>query len=170
MQNRIPLAWGLFLLAIGLTIAGILLTSPKAIPSSEAPKDPRVQTFEAMRADGGQGIYVEDQAAGVTEVSVGFAVCASPCFVAIFDDASGVPGKPIGVSTLLPEGGEHVHISLETPLLNDAVYYAMLRKDNGDGTFLESTDAPLTNAGGITASMSFLANEGAEPETEAVMP
>ncbi len=170
MQSRIPLAWGFFLLAIGVTIAGILIFSPAPVPSSELLVDPRVQTFEAMKADGGQGIYVEDQPAGVQEVQIGFAVCSSPCFVAIFDDASGVPGKPIGVSALLPEGGEHVRVSLETPLLNDAVYYAMLRKDNGDGTFLETTDGPLANAGGVTALMTFLAKEGAAPEMEAVMP
>lgn len=169
MQNRIPLAWGLFLLVIGLTVAAILLTSPAPVPTGFQ-KDPRVQTFEDMKADGGQAIYIEDQAAEATEVRVGYAVCATPCFVEIFDDANGVPGEQIGVSEPLPEGGEHLTVPLSTPLLAGQVYYAMLRKDDGDGVFIEANDPPLTNAKGVTAIMSFLAGEGNEPETEAVMP
>lgn len=167
--NRIPLIWGIFLLGIGLTIAAILLTTPPPAPLFQGEVPPRVQTFETMKADGGYGIYLEDQPAGQSTVSVGFAVCSS-CFVVIFDNANGVPGTQMGASMFLAEGGEHVSISLEEPLVSDEVYYAMLRKDNGDGVYEPSMDPPLTNTSGVTALMSFLALSGSEPETASVLP
>ncbi len=134
---------------------------------------PRIQTFEQMKTASGAGVYVEDQPAGAMEVVVGFAVMPQGGFLAIHEDAGGVPGRVIGVSSVLAQGGEHVSVKVSPALVDGAIYYAMVYADPKDDpikALADGTVRPLTDAEGNVVLMSFAAVNGAQPETEPVQP
>lgn len=153
------------LLAAACAIAGAILFSslrlaPAVAPTEEA--SPRQQTFEQMLLVGDNAIFVDDQPSGVTEAFVGFAILKDGGFVEVYADDGGHPGLPIGRSELLPEGGaEHFSVTLQQSLVDREVYYAMLIKKDG---------TPVTDVNGNVILMSFVAREGAVPETGIVLP
>lgn len=151
-----------------------LLTRTTSSPNDSTPTvSPRVQTFEQMKTASGAGVYVEDQPAGAMEVVVGFAVMPQGGFLAIHEDAGGVPGRVIGVSSVLAQGGEHVSVKVSPALVDGAIYYAMVYADPKDDpikALAAGTVRPLTDADGNVVLMSFAAVSGAQPETEPVQP
>jgi hypothetical protein len=151
--------------------AAIVWVAPRYGGGGPDGSDPRQRTFDRMRAGGGGAVYAEDQPAGATEALVGFAVTEAAGFVAVYDDADGVPGEVIGVSGLLPAGGgEHVVVPLTRPFVEGEVYYAMLRRDDGDGSFEPDEDSPAVDSSDAVAVMSFVARATATPEDGPVEP
>lgn len=110
-----------------------------------------------MLKNGDNSIYVTDQFSGASKMSIGYAVFSKPGFITIRDDDHGMPGKIIGTSALLSGRVDHPEIELSTKLTPDAVYYAELNGDDGDGLFDESKDMPVGNKEKSVVLMSFLA-------------
>ncbi len=139
--------------------------------ASDVEPTPRQQTFQEMILVGTDAIYVDDQPSGATEVLVGFAVMKDAGFVVIHADDDGVPGTPIGASALLPAGGgEHVTVMLDGELEGGEIYYAVLYRDDGDGTFDAAEDRQVTDASDNVILMTFAASADAEPEFGPISP
>ncbi len=174
MQNAVPKLW-IFFFVIVLVLVMAILTSSSQTPVSESlesstPETTRYTTYENMLERGDNAIYVENQNSHSTFVLVGFAVLSKPGFIVIYDDNSGVPGSIVGESMLLPTGGEHLIVPVETPLLQDQVYYAMLYHDSGDGRFRIDDDTQVVDSEQSVVLMTFLAINQAAPETGPVVP
>ncbi|NQV89572.1 MAG: hypothetical protein HQ488_04590 [Parcubacteria group bacterium] len=178
MTNQVPKLWIFFFIIIAGLIVGFALSSP-AVQEQEEVVDfqenvemtgVREQTFGAMLDGGGNAIYLENQLSGTTGVQVGFAVLARPGFVVIFDDDDGVPGKVIGASDYLQNGGEHLTVALQTFLIDGAVYYAVLYHDNGDLVFDENADSQALDSTDSVVLMTFLSTYEAQPEVGAITP
>ncbi len=92
-------------------------------------------------------IYVADQMPART-VAVAVVRLAQPGFVAIHQDVNGMPGKILGVSGLLLAGETKnlPPIALSRETANDETFFAMLHRDDGDGTFDEAKDAPAPDS------------------------
>lgn len=176
MQQNVPKSWILIFLAVIVLIIGIIVTGPtqddnSADTTAEKPLEAtRATTFNNMLAVGDDAIYLENQPAGVEEVQVGYVKLSRPGYVIIAADDDGVPGKRIGTSVPLEGETEHFTVSLTETLEHDAVYYAVVHHDNGDGVFDVSTDPAANDSLDSVVLMTFLALEGAAPETGAVMP
>lgn len=171
----VPKSWIIFFLAILVIILAIVVTGPDAPTQSESSisstvDDTAATTFSAMLEKGGNAIYVEDQLAESLLVQVGFVILSTPGYVVIYDDASGTPGSVIGSSDLLQDGGEHLVVTVDDPLMDKQVYYAMLYHDDGDGVFDVNKDTQATDSEDSVVLMSFLAQEDASPEAEAISP
>ncbi len=174
MQQNIPKLWIFFFLIVVILVAAIFVTGPTpAVPVSEESTEPeptRYATFEGMLDLGGNAVYVENQMSGSSSVLVGFVVLSAPGYVVIYNDDSGVPGSVIGESTLLQTGGEHLTVSLDEPLVEDQVYYAMLYQDDGDEQFREDADTQAVDSEQSVILMTFLATSEAQPESGPVEP
>lgn len=164
-MKRASLVSLVVVLAAAAVAAGILSRAggrAPAAPEATEASTPRVRTFQAMRSAGNAAIYVEDQPAGASVVSVGFAIMPNAGYVEIRADEDGHPGATVGASRPVPSGGaEHVLVDLDVPLEAHAIYYALL---------VDEGRTPVTDAEGNIVLMSFAALPGAEPETEAVEP
>lgn len=177
MNQQVPKLWIFVFLAVVATLVGIYVTSPKpqtipvdTDPLDELPESDRAMTFEQMLVTGKNAIYLENQASGSAEVTIGFVVLSDPGYVVIFDNNDGVPGEIIGYSALLQKGGEHIVMRADTPLEEDALYFAMLYHDNGDGYFSAVTDTQVLDTENSVVLMTFIAQEGVVPEAEPVTP
>lgn len=174
MNKNVPKIWVFFFLVVVVLIAAIVATGSDSPTSTttqtDAPDPTRTATFQGMLDLGGNAIYVEDQTSGSTFVLVGFAVLSQPGFVVIYDDNGGMPGSVVGQSYLLPTGGEHLVVPLDKPLVDGAVYYAMLYHDDGDGRFREDADTQATDSQQSVILMSFLADAQSEPESGPIIP
>jgi hypothetical protein len=105
-----------------------------------------------------EAISVPDQAQA-DRIKVGLTALSEPGYVVIYDDEEG-PGKILGVSRRLPKG---VTRDLEVPLQQPPAagwYYAMIRRDDGDGNFDPDKDAPVRDARGAIVMTRFLASTG----------
>lgn len=155
----------IMLLVAATAIAGAILFSVLRPVPAVAPSEvttPRQETFGQMLLVGDNAIFVDDQPSGATEVFVGFAILKNGGYVEIYADDEGHPGQAIGRSELLLDGGaEHFTVTVDEPLVDHKIYYAMLI--NEDGT-------PVTDADGNVILMSFAAREDAIPETGVVLP
>ena len=166
-QTSLPKTWIFFFIVIVVLIVGAMLessvekSSSTPVHASETTilKTERQKNADGMIADGGNGVYVEDQKAGETSVQIGFVVFADSGFVAIHEDNHGVPGKIIGFSDLIHKRLDHLTIQVSSPLQNNHVYYAILHRDNGDGKFSEANDGFLNDKNNDVTLMSFLATE-----------
>ncbi len=89
-------------------------------------------------------IYVAEQAPG-SSMLVSVVRLEKPGFVVIHEDASGEPGKILGVSNLLPVGETEnpPSIALSDATADGETVYAMLHSDNGDGKFDAANDKPV---------------------------
>ncbi|TAL49683.1 hypothetical protein EPN81_05055 [Patescibacteria group bacterium] len=174
MQQAVPKLWIFFFLIIVILVVAIFVSGPPAPSSgsneSSVPEPTRYATFEEMLDLGGNAIYVENQKSGSTSVLVGFVVLSAPGYVVIYNDNSGVPGSVIGESVLFQTGGEHLTISLNEPLVENQVYYAMLYHDDGDGRFRADTDVQVVDSEQSVVLMTFLASLEAEPEPGPIEP
>jgi hypothetical protein len=175
MQQNVPKSWIFVFLAVIAAIIGLMLTSEPTEPVVEEEVEEvrevtRSATFNNMLATGDDAIYLENQPAGEEEVDVGYVVLSQPGYVVIAADDDGVPGKRIGTSRWMNDGGEHVTVELTQALEHDKVYYAVVHHDNGDQVFNVATDPAATDMEDSVVLMTFLALNGAEPETEPVMP
>jgi hypothetical protein len=102
-------------------------------------------------------IIVQDQAVGANVV-VSYAATSVPSFVAIQQELEGPP-RILAVSQLLPEGEAH---NFRVPIeggLPGGFYYAMLRKDDGDGRFDAARDGIVRDARGAAAITRFLVSD-----------
>jgi len=168
MPRRLPLSWILVLVVIAAIIVAILLTSPGPAVAPSSPEDieptPSEENFQGMLRVGPNAIYVDAQLAGSNEVIVGMAVLGEPGFVVIHSDDGGVPGKVIGASERLSEGGENIRVNVDETLEVGRVYYAMLHADaNQNGVFDGESERPLTDTLGNVILMSFEATTDANP-------
>jgi len=169
MKSRIPISWILILVGIATVVAAILLTSPlgpAVAPTS--PEDvgltPRQENYQNMLRVGSSAIYVEPQIVGATEVVVSLAVLEQSGFVVIHADDSGKPGRIIGVSAFLVDGGERIVVPVDEVLEEGKVYYAMLHQDADlNGVFDGESERPLTDAMNNVILMSFEATADAAP-------
>lgn len=170
----VPKSWIFFFLVVVAIVVAIVVTGPEGPTQTESflptIDDTARTTFSTMLEKGGNAIYVEDQLAESLSVQVGFVILSTPGYVVIYDDESGVPGSVIGSSGLLQDGGEHLVVAVDDPLVNKQVYYAMLYYDDGDGLFDPAKDTQATDSEDSVILMSFLTRSDAAPESEAVSP
>jgi hypothetical protein len=176
MQNQVPKSWILLFIAVFVVILAIYLTGPQSpqngsVGYSEAIEtSDRSTTFDQMLLVGDDAIYLENQTADASVVIVGYVLLSRAGYVVIYSDNDGVPGEVIGYSVLLEDGGEHVSIELNQPLVNDQVYYAVLYHDNNDQQFSAITDLQTTDSEESVVLMTFTAQANLFPETGAISP
>jgi len=105
-----------------------------------------------------EALSVPDQ--GQTDaIRVEMAAQVTSGFVVIYDDEEG-PGKIMGVSRRLPKGvTRDAVVPLQQPLAA-GYYYAMIRRDDGDGTFDPDKDPPARDGRGVIVMTRFLASTG----------
>ena len=171
-QTSLPKTWLFFFVIMIVLVIGAILqasidsgpfvtvhegTSSSLLSSSEMTD--RQKNAEGMAAKGGNTIYIENQKAGQSIVSIGFALFADSGFVVIHEDENGVPGKIIGSSALIRKRENQFTIQTSIRLKKDQMYYAALHRDNGDETFKDADDGFLNDADSDVALMSFLATE-----------
>ena len=102
-------------------------------------------------------VVVHDQAVG-SNVIVSSAALSEPSFIAL--RAEGAPAEAfLAVSRLLPEGElRNFRVGVESGL-PDGFYYAILRRDDGDGRFDSARDGAVRDARGAAAITRFLVSE-----------
>ncbi len=102
-----------------------------------------------------ESVSVMNQAAGLNVV-VDSVTLASSGWVAIHENQDGQPGNILGAQRF--DAGTY---SGAVELLRETVpggsYYAMLHRDNGDGAFSPSSDAPVLGADGRAITAAFAA-------------
>ncbi len=175
MNNGVPKLWIFFFFFVLIGLVGVALspTEPAMVDEevlTESPDPARALTFDAMLETGNDAVYLEDQVAGGSKVVVGYVILSKPGYVVIHGDESGTPGARLGESKLLESGGEHVSIEVSEVLQDDAVYYAILYRDNGDGRFRSTSDAQVLDTKDSVVLMTFTASHGAMPELNPVSP
>jgi hypothetical protein len=116
-----------------------------------------------VRPGSNNAIYVDTQKTGSKEVIAAIVNMEHPGFVVIHGDDNGQPGVVMGSSALIQDQSTSVHIAVDEPLREGAVYYAVLYKDDGDGTFDVTKDDPVTDTDGAIMMMSFEASADADP-------
>ena len=102
-------------------------------------------------------VVVQDQAVG-SNVVVSYAALSAPSFIVVRAEGS-EPGRVLAVSRLLPEGEAH---NFRVPVeggLPTGFYYAILRRDDGDGTFDPVRDGLVRDARGAVAITRFLVSD-----------
>ncbi|MBI4121252.1 MAG: hypothetical protein HY457_03285 [Parcubacteria group bacterium] len=93
-------------------------------------------------------LSVLDQAPGGAVV-VEHTTLPSGGYVAIHEDAEGVPGTIIGKSAYLSQGEINgLAVTLERPSVAGEVLYAVLLSDNGDQVLAPEADAPMIDQAG----------------------
>lgn len=93
------------------------------------------------------------------QIRVDMTALKTPGFVVIYDDEEG-PGKILGVSRPLPVGVTRgLTVTLQQPPAA-GYYYAMIRRDDGDGTFSPEEDEPVLDSNGAIVMTRFLASTG----------
>lgn len=154
----------LIIFATALVLSGTIWYSANRVPVDAPPSEEsaRQRTFSAMMRTGSNAVFVDDQPVGALEVFVGFALLEDGGYLEIRADDGGLPGRTIGRSALLPNGGaEHFTVALDEVLTDHAVYYAVLVGEDG---------SPVTDAEGNVVLMTFAARQDAVPETGVVLP
>lgn len=106
-----------------------------------------------MMLEGKNSINVGGQKVGGL-VIIDFAVLEKPGFIAIHEDANGVPGKMVAVSSLIP-AGDNKNIEIGSKVENDNYYWTMLHVDNGDGKYDPNDDGNVKDGQGNEIMMKF---------------
>ena len=102
-------------------------------------------------------IVVQDQAVG-SNVVISYAANAQPSIIVIQPEGPGA-GRILAVSRLLPEGEAHnFRVAVEGGLTG-GFYYAILRRDDGDGAFDPAKDRTVRDARGAAALTRFLVSD-----------
>ncbi|MCX6714663.1 MAG: hypothetical protein NTX72_02525 [Candidatus Uhrbacteria bacterium] len=165
-RTTMPKTWiFFFIIVLVLIIASFLQPSFKSRqipPPSNTASDQilppsREANADGMLKNGDNAVYLKDQSSGQSKIVVGYAVFAKPGFITIREDNKGLPGKIVGVSSLLHGRVDSPSVDLTTVLLADHVYYAELVSDDGNGTFEETNDLPVNDKDKSVVLMSFLA-------------
>ncbi len=106
-------------------------------------------------------IVVQDQAVGANVV-ISYAATSQPSFVVIQQEGRGA-GRVLAVSRLLPEGEAHnFRVAVEGGL-PAGFYFAVLRRDDGDGSFEPDRDPAVRDARGAAAITRFLVTDAPSP-------
>ena len=92
------------------------------------------------------------------EVVVAYVALAEPSFIVVTDEASGVT---LAVSRLLPEGEARGVSVAVAGGVHGGFIYAAVRRDDGDGLFDATKDAPARDAHGAAAITRILVTDGA---------
>ena len=165
-RTTLPKTWIFFFVIILVLIIASLLqpaTKSQEIPApSQTAADQMLPVSREANADGmlkngDNAIYLTDQVSGQSKINIGYAVFAKPGFITVREDDQGMPGKIVGISTILNGRVESPSVELTTSLQADRVYYAELVSDDGNGTFEESKDHLVNDKDKSVVLMSFLA-------------
>lgn len=107
---------------------------------------------------GKNAIYVAELAPSRT-LTVTMVRLERPGFVAVHEDAAGVPGRILGVSGRLPAGETDnlTPIPLSRLTRDGETLYAMLHLDDGDGVFDAAKDKPALDPVGAFPMMMITA-------------
>jgi hypothetical protein len=98
----------------------------------------------------GDGVFVEDQSYGSAFVVVEAVTVEGEGYVEIYADDGGVPGEKIGRSQMLSGAYENVVVDVDSPLIINEVYYAVLVDTEGE---------MVTKGDETVVMMSFTTNE-----------
>ena len=144
----------LVLLLIGAGCAG------SAVPAQKAPAAPvqpvttlpngmplPPQQTEPQKPEVNDMIVTHEQKAG-GDILIARALLDQPGFVSISASENGKQGKILGASSLLTKG-EHTNFTIPVKIADKQSYWAVLRTDNGNGTFNEAEDKVTTDSNGI---------------------
>lgn len=102
-------------------------------------------------------VVVQDQAVGANVV-ITYAANSQPSFIVIQPEGTG-KGRILAVSRLLPEGEAHnFRVAVEGGLPN-GFYFAVMRRDDGDGSFDPERDLAVRDARGAAAITRFLVTD-----------
>ena len=112
-------------------------------------------------------IYVAEQAPSLT-LAVAVVRLEKPSFVVVHEDVSGIPGRVLGVSSVLPAGETDnlTPIPLSRLTQDGETLYVMLHLDNGDGIFDAVEDKPALDPVGALPVMMIVivGTEATEPD------
>ncbi len=155
-QFGVPKMWLLYLVGIAIVIIGIMLSTPSAT------NDPLIENEQVRELHGrelvyhqsveasGDGVFVEDQSYGSAFVVVEAVTVEGEGYVEIYADDGGVPGEKIGRSQMLSGAYENVVVDVDSPLIINEVYYAVLVDTEGE---------MVTKGDETVVMMSFTTNE-----------
>lgn len=136
------------LLALVAVVVALLLTRPS---SEEVTTPPLVDTpveneeeFNNVSGDATNSIIVNDQLPGDVLFYDNLNL-AGDSFVVVRNDVDGEPGEVIGVEFVESGADATGNVELEEPTAEGETYYVELYADtDGDGTFEEGVDEPIT--------------------------
>ncbi len=166
-RQTLPKTWIFFfilmvILVIGAWIETGLPTDHKKIAhlaeSSSVAMSAKPRHDDFKLAGSGSSIELTDQIFQAKFVFVKAVTFASPGFVALYADDHGMPGAQIGVSGLIDGAKEGLMIPTSIQLQAGQIYYAMLRKDDGDGIFNENKDVPISDEKSTVILVNFVAD------------
>ena len=103
---------------------------------------------------------VVDQTAG-TRVLIASVAFTNDGWVVIHEDASGKPGRILGAQRFIAGNYKDVSVDLLRGTVAGESYSAMLHTDDGDHTFDDAKDVPVTNANGMPVMANFRTLSGA---------
>lgn len=139
---------------VGIGIGWLVFTP--SIPSSAEEKTEETSSVPLVLLMG-NGLIVEEQSAG-NSVVVKSVSMAQAGWVAIHEDAGGVPGKVLG-ARWFPQGESSGTIELLRPTVENTKYYAVLHSDNSDkeGRIFDSkVNLPLLDESGKQMFVTFM--------------
>ena len=166
-RQTLPKTWIFFFIIIVILVIGAWLeaglpSSHKKIALSKASSNTAELTYprhEDFKLGGsGSSIELTDQIFQAKFVFVKAVTFASPGFVTLYSDDHGMPGAEIGVSGLIHGAKEGLMIPTSIQLQTGQIYYAMMRKDDGDGIFDENKDVPISDEKSTVILVNFVAD------------
>src|SRR3989344_6717643 len=147
------------LAVVFLVLVGGYLFMNRGKSKVQKPQNTQNQVQQVSEKPANQ-VIVSDYSAGDT-VTVAVALLASPGFAVVHEDAQGEPGDVIGVSEPLQAGElSDVLVALDNPVVEGDSVHVVLHGDNGDLTFIEKDDQPLTDDEGSLVVSSYLVGAG----------
>ncbi len=138
----------------GVVIGGgavwLWFSGPTSVPASSRSE---IESTEVLTL--AESVSVENQPAGIT-VSISSVTLAASGWVAIHENEDGQPGNILGAQRF--DAGTHAStVDLLRATVPGGSYFAMLHRDNGDGAFSPSSDAPITGPDGKIITAAFAA-------------
>ncbi len=146
---------------IVLIIIGIMVFGNKKTDTEMTPSD-ETATTEPISTESNR-VVLSDQFPG-NVVYVSSVTLANPGWVEIHKDNAGTPGAIIGSLYMDKGTNPGGKITLTSPTVEGAVYYAMLHTDDGDKKFDASKDLPLKDSNGNIVMKLFHATVSANAE------
>lgn len=148
----------IILVIIIIIIVGYWLWQSTTKPVKEEPTNGEINPLRIEE----NAIYAPDQKPG-SEVVIGLATFKDGGYVVVHEESEGKPGSIVGTTTLLDAGSHNnIDVTLSRPSVNGEGLFAMLHKDNGDGTFNAADDTPINGSDGNVIMMRFLIDGGAD--------
>ena len=147
------------IVVIVLIIIGIMVFGNK---SSETPAPVTDKPAVTDTTTTGNRIVMSDQYPGDVAY-VSSVQLANPGWVVIQKNVAGKPADIMG-SAYAPSGISPVKVTLSKPMVDGALYFAVLYSDNGDKKFDAATDKPLTDSNGNIIMKTFKATISAGVE------